>query len=44
MKVVVAQILIKYDLALVEPEAPRWMTWRAALLPKAATKVTFTPR
>ncbi|MCJ1356768.1 MAG: hypothetical protein MMC33_006764 [Icmadophila ericetorum] len=44
MKVVVAQIIINYDLALVEPDAPRWVTWRAARLPKAATMVTFIPR
>ena len=44
MKVVVAQVLFNYDLALVKPDAPRWITWRAAMLPKAATMVSFTPR
>ncbi|GAB1311480.1 hypothetical protein MFIFM68171_01690 [Madurella fahalii] len=44
MKVVVGQILMKYDLKLVEPDAPRWMTWRAAMMPKSKTMVVFTPR
>ncbi|KXX75838.1 Ent-kaurene oxidase [Madurella mycetomatis] len=44
MKVVVGQILMKYDLKLVEPDAPRWMTWRAAMLPSNKTTVVFTPR
>jgi cytochrome P450 len=44
MKVVVGQIIMNYDLKLVEPGAPRWMTWRAAMLPLGKTMVMFTPR
>ncbi|CAG8984288.1 hypothetical protein HYALB_00010713 [Hymenoscyphus albidus] len=43
MKVIVGQIIMNYDVALVEPSAPRWFSWRAALLPKDHTLVTFTP-
>ena len=44
MKVVVAQIISNYDVELVEPDAPRWWTWRSSMLPKASTMVTLTPR
>jgi cytochrome P450 len=44
MKVVVAQMLMEYDFKLVEPEAPRWISWRVARIPRPWTKLTFTPR
>ncbi|KAG6357424.1 hypothetical protein INS49_013301 [Diaporthe citri] len=43
MKVVVAQLLLNYDFALVEPEAPRLISWRVARIPRPWTKLTFTP-
>jgi hypothetical protein len=44
IKVVVAQLLLNYNFALVEPEASRWISWRVARIPKPWTKLTFTPR
>ncbi|EQL03607.1 cytochrome P450 [Ophiocordyceps sinensis CO18] len=44
MKVVVAQLLLNYDFTLVNPEAPRWISWRVARIPRPWTKVAFTPR
>jgi hypothetical protein len=44
MKVVVAQLLLNYDFRLVEPNAPRWISWRVARIPKPWTKLAFAPR
>ncbi|OAL01486.1 cytochrome P450 [Phaeosphaeriaceae sp. SRC1lsM3a] len=44
MKVVVAQLLMKYDFTLVEPSAPRWISWRVAKIPRPWTKLAFTER
>ncbi|KAI1752381.1 cytochrome P450 [Xylaria castorea] len=44
MKVVIAQLLMSYDFKLVKPEAPRWVSWRVAKIPRPWTKVTFTKR
>ncbi|KAI1282914.1 cytochrome P450 [Xylaria sp. FL0933] len=43
MKVVLGQIIMNYDLDLVDKKAPRWFTWRSTMLPKSSTKVVFTP-
>jgi cytochrome P450 len=44
MKVIVAQLLINYDFNLVEPDAPRWISWRVATIPRPWTKLAFTSR
>ncbi|KAI0200207.1 cytochrome P450 [Astrocystis sublimbata] len=44
MKVIIGQIIMNYDCELVNPEAPRWFTWRSSMLPKKDTTVVFTPR
>jgi hypothetical protein len=44
MKVVVAQLLMEYDLGLVGPEAKRWISWRVAKIPRSWTKVAFVNR
>ncbi|KAL2756622.1 hypothetical protein ACRALDRAFT_2041267 [Sodiomyces alcalophilus JCM 7366] len=44
MKVIIGNIIMDYDCKLVEPDAPRWMTWRSAMIPREKTMVTFTPR
>ncbi|KAF7527303.1 hypothetical protein G7054_g10532 [Neopestalotiopsis clavispora] len=44
MKVVVAQLLMNYDFTLIEPDAPRWISWRVAKIPRPWTKLAFTPR
>ncbi|KAI1775359.1 cytochrome P450 [Hypoxylon cercidicola] len=44
MKVIVAQVVLHYDCALVDPDATRWFTWRSSMLPKKDTMVIFTPR
>ncbi|KAI1412118.1 cytochrome P450 [Hypoxylon sp. FL1857] len=44
MKVILGQMLLNYDCELVEPDAPRWFTWRSTMLPKEKTLVTFAPR
>lgn len=43
MKVILGQVLLNYDVELVDPEAPRWWTWRSSMLPKEGTLVVFTP-
>ena len=44
IKVILAQIILHYDCELVQPEAPRWFTWRSSMLPKESTLVTFVAR
>ncbi|KAK7740436.1 hypothetical protein SLS62_011118 [Diatrype stigma] len=44
MKTIVAQLLMSYDFVLVEPDAPRWLSWRVAKIPRPWTKLSFTPR
>ncbi|OTA70053.1 cytochrome P450 [Hypoxylon sp. EC38] len=44
MKIVVAQLLMNYDIKLVKPDAPRWISWRVAKIPRPWTKLAFTPR
>lgn len=44
MKVIIGQLIMNYDFELVEPDAPRWFTWRSTTLPKEGTMVIFTPR
>ncbi|KAI9148716.1 Cytochrome P475 monooxygenase [Paramyrothecium foliicola] len=44
MKVVIAQLLMNYDFSLVKPNAPRWISWRVARIPRPWTQMTFTPR
>lgn len=44
MKVILAQIIMNYDFDLVQPEAPRWMSWRSTTLPRHATLVAFRAR
>ncbi|KAI1158001.1 cytochrome P450 [Nemania serpens] len=44
MKVVIAQLLMSYDFKLAKPEAPRWVSWRVAKIPRPWTKVIFTAR
>ncbi|KAF2031754.1 cytochrome P450 [Setomelanomma holmii] len=43
MKVILGQIIMNYDCELVNPDAPRWWTWRSSMLPKEKTMVIFTP-
>ncbi|KAK4033683.1 cytochrome P450 [Parachaetomium inaequale] len=43
-KVIVAQIISNYDLRLVDPEKPRWYTWRTTRVPREETLMVFTPR
>ncbi|KAI1760843.1 cytochrome P450 [Hypoxylon sp. FL1150] len=44
MKVVVAQLIMNYDIELVKPDAARWISWRVAKIPRPWTKLAFTPR
>lgn len=43
MKIVLGQIILNYNCELVKPDSPRWMVFRANILPKAKTAVVFTP-
>ena len=43
-KVIVAQIIRNYDLRLVDPQKPRWFTWRTSRVPREDTMMVFTPR
>lgn len=43
MKIVLGQIILNYNCELVEPDSPRWMVFRANILPKAKTAVVFSP-
>lgn len=43
MKVMLSQVIIKYDCELVNKDAPRWWTWRSSMLPKEDTMVIFRP-
>lgn len=43
-KVVVAYLVEEYDFELVNPDAPRWWTWRTSRVPRDDTMVAFTPR
>jgi len=44
MKVVVAQLILNYDFSLINLDAPRWISWRVARIPRPWTKMAFTPR
>jgi hypothetical protein len=44
MKVVVGQLLMKYDFTLVEPDALRWISWRLPKIPRPWTKLAFRER
>ncbi|KAK6063444.1 cytochrome p450 [Seiridium cupressi] len=44
MKVVVAQLIMNYDFTLMKPDAPRWITWRTAKIPRPWTKMAFSKR
>lgn len=44
MKVVVAQLVMNYDFSLVKPDAPRWIGWRVARIPRPWTELAFKPR
>ncbi|KAK9792200.1 putative Cytochrome P450 [Seiridium cardinale] len=44
MKVVVAQLIMNYDFTLMKPNAPRWITWRTAKIPRPWTKMAFSKR
>ncbi|KAH7311269.1 cytochrome P450 [Stachybotrys elegans] len=44
MKVVISQLILKYDFDLVQPGAPRWISWRVARIPRPWTKMAFRPR
>ncbi|KAI1778213.1 cytochrome P450 [Hypoxylon cercidicola] len=43
MKVILGQIIMNYDIELVNRDAPRWFTWRSSMLPSAKTMVFFSP-
>lgn len=43
IKVILAQILLKYDCNLVEETPSRYMTWRTTMIPKHQTMVRLTP-
>ncbi|RYP38346.1 hypothetical protein DL767_002586 [Monosporascus sp. MG133] len=44
MKLILAQIIMNYDFELVQPNAPRWLSWRSTTLPRRATLVNFRAR
>lgn len=44
MKLILAQIIMNYDFELVQPDAPRWLSWRSTTLPRHATVVSFRAR
>jgi hypothetical protein len=44
MKVLMGQIIMNYDMKLLDPEASRMFTWRSSMLPRPKTKMVFTPR
>ncbi|OAL53550.1 cytochrome P450 [Pyrenochaeta sp. DS3sAY3a] len=44
MKLLVAQIILNYDVGLVDKDAKRWWTWRSSMLPLEGTLVKFTVR
>jgi hypothetical protein len=43
MKVILAQVMT-YDVELVQPDKPRWLSWRSTTLPRHATLVSFRAR
>ena len=43
-KLVIAHLVDEYDFHLVNPEAPRWFTWRTCRIPREDVMVVFTPR
>ncbi|KAM7184927.1 Ent-kaurene oxidase [Rhypophila sp. PSN 637] len=44
MKVILGQIIMTYDLELLNKQDSRWLTWRSTMLPRHSTKVVFTRR
>ena len=44
MKVIISQIIMNYDMKLINADAIRWFTWRSTMLPRKDTMVMFTPR
>jgi hypothetical protein len=44
MKLLVAQVILNYDVELVNKDAKRWWTWRSSMLPLEGTLVKFTAR
>ncbi|KAF1996339.1 cytochrome P450 [Amniculicola lignicola CBS 123094] len=44
MKIIVAQVVLDYEVELVDPEKGRWWQWRSTVLPRESTMVRFTER
>lgn len=44
LKAIVGRVLMEYDARLVEPEKPRWYTWRSFMVAHDDTLVALTPR
>ncbi|KAI1121769.1 cytochrome P450 [Nemania abortiva] len=43
MKLILGQIIMKYECRLVDSLAPRHITWRSTMIPRQKTMVVFTP-
>lgn len=44
MKIIMAQLLLHYNMQLVEKDVRRWWTWRSSMLPRKGTLVRMSPR
>ncbi|KAI0101984.1 cytochrome P450 [Nemania sp. FL0031] len=43
MKIILGQIIMYYNLELVDKEASRWFTWRSSMLPRSNTSMVSRP-